>query len=185
MVCKALPEISKIEVLLLNVYVYVFELSGSVVENIPIVVPIVTVSSMVLSDRVKSVGGSFITTSNLSGFYNYMYIATSTFCPDDSANIVIDVSPACDYLGLEENTVDYIQIFPNPTTSSIFISNPVSENQFEITLYDLKGKVLYSQSEVLIDSSTTEIDVQKLEDGIYIIRLSNQSIDKTYRIVKQ
>tara|TARA_R110002072_G_scaffold266303_1_gene425197 strand:- start:46704 stop:50543 length:3840 start_codon:yes stop_codon:yes gene_type:complete len=132
-----------------------------------------------------SVGGSFITTSNLSGFYNYMYIATSTFCPDDSANIVIDVSPACDYLGLEENTVDYIQIFPNPTTSSIFISNPVSENQFEITLYDLKGKVLYSQSEVLIDSSTTEIDVQKLEDGIYIIRLSNQSIDKTYRIVKQ
>ena len=132
-----------------------------------------------------AVGGSFITTSNLSGFYNYTYITTSTSCPDDTANIVIDVSPACDYLGLLEVDADYIEIYPNPTASSIFIRNLISENQFNVTLYDLKGKVLYAESDVLIGSSDVEVNVENLEDGIYILRLSNQVTDRTYRIVKQ
>lgn len=129
------------------------------------------------------VSASSTLTYNLSGLYNYEYIATSDFCPDDTANIVIEILD-CDWAGIEENTLDELSVFPNPALNVINIQSLNAVENYNVTLLDINGKALYNNQNVIIGSSNFEINVSTIKSGVYLLRIGNSQLEKTFRIIK-
>jgi hypothetical protein len=74
---------------------------------------------------------------------------------------------------LDEPTVSKFTTYPNPAEDRITVAlpNKVIETT-PIVLYDINGKVVASQS-LTIGQWKTEIDLQHLNEGVYIIRVLN------------
>jgi hypothetical protein len=126
-----------------------------------------------------------INSGPIPGQFNYDYIAGNGVCPDDSANIIVDVDPTCDYLSLQDLFFNGMDIHPNPTTGMIYISNDGSTELFNIELTDLNGKVIATESGAVNGTETTEVDLSNLETGIYLIHVFNENAEKIFRVVKQ
>ncbi len=121
----------------------------------------------------------------IPGQYNYDYITGNVVCPDDTANVIVDVDPDCDYLNLQELYFEGIDVYPNPKTGMIYISNSGSDEVFNIELTDLNGKVIRALSGAIHGTETTEVSLEQCETGFYLIRIFNDNAEKTFRIVKQ
>jgi len=126
-----------------------------------------------------------ITAKEIPGQYNYDYITGNGVCPDDTANVIVDVDPDCDYLNLQELYFEGMDVYPNPTTGMIYISNSGSDEIFNIELTDLNGKVIRALSGAINGTETTEVSLEQFETGFYLIRIFNANAEKTFRIVKQ
>ncbi|GHC65673.1 T9SS type A sorting domain-containing protein [Ulvibacter litoralis] len=80
-------------------------------------------------------------------------------------------------LSISEFTKDSIQVYPNPTSSVIYIHSkfPIFEN-FQI--YSTTGKLI---QEGTLDNISNKIDISKLIKGIYFLTINNE----TYKIIKE
>ena len=81
-------------------------------------------------------------------------------------------------LSVEENTKDKISIYPNPTTSNLYFKGQIT-NDLNVSVYDVLGKRVIN-STVKLDQV---LDVSKLSNGVYTLKLSDNNI--TYKFVKQ
>jgi hypothetical protein len=126
-----------------------------------------------------------ITASSIGGQFNYDYITGNGVCPDDTANVIVNVDFGCDYLNLQELYFEGMDVYPNPTTGMIYISNDGANEVFNIELTDLNGKVINAIEGAINGTETTEVNLEKLETGFYLIRVFNDNAEKTFRIVKQ
>ncbi|MDP5098806.1 MAG: proprotein convertase P-domain-containing protein [Crocinitomicaceae bacterium] len=125
-----------------------------------------------------------ITTSNFPGSYNYDYIVSNGVCPNDTSNILVTVG-TCDYLDIQELVFGDMNVYPNPTDGLVFISNASSSETFNYELLDVKGQVLSAKMAAINGTTTTEISLEKLEPGVYMIKVYNTEAEKTFRIIKQ
>ena len=69
-----------------------------------------------------------------------------------------------DYQGLEENIVDNVMVYPNPANDFIMIRANDDSPLQRIDIYDITGKLMISSIE-------TEINVSKLESGMYFVNI--------------
>jgi hypothetical protein len=129
-------------------------------------------------------GSSQLMASNIPGQFNYDYIVTNGVCPNDTSNVVVNVSPSCDWLNIEEVEFASMDLFPNPTTGVIYITNEGSTAVFSYELTDLNGKVIASRADAINGTETTEIDLGKLEPGMYLIKVANENVEHTFRVIK-
>jgi hypothetical protein len=128
---------------------------------------------------------SEIITESIPGQYNYLYIAGNGICPNDTATVTVIVDPSCDYLNLQDLTFNGMDIYPNPTTHVFYIANEGSTEVYNYELTDLNGKVITAREAAITGVETTEVNVEKLETGVYLIRIFNENAEKTFRVVKQ
>ena len=78
-------------------------------------------------------------------------------------------------LGLDPNSD--IQVYPNPTSSNIFIKEVGGD--FVISISDLSGKTLF------VKENATELPLVDLEPGTYLLNISvNGDSPKSVRIIK-
>jgi hypothetical protein len=75
-----------------------------------------------------------------------------------------------------------LSIYPNPTKGELIIKTSMIETPFDITILDAQGKIIMSER---CDSDLKEMNISSLEAGIYFVRVNNDSMNKTVRIVKQ
>jgi hypothetical protein len=77
-----------------------------------------------------------------------------------------------------------IKIYPNPTRGIVKISleNFPEPIKGELRIYNLNGTIL---KQLRLDAPLTEIDVNDLPDGIYVIRLLMDGNSLDYKIIKQ
>lgn len=125
-----------------------------------------------------------ITTSNIPGNYNFDYIVSNGVCPNDTSNILVTVG-TCDYLDIQELVFGDMEVYPNPTDGLVFISNAGSSQVFSYELIDVTGKVISAKNAAINGTTTTEISLEKLEPGIYMIKVYNTEAEKTFRVIKQ
>lgn len=125
-----------------------------------------------------------INAGTLPGQFNYKYITSNGICPNDTSAIVLNVSATCDALGLEEFVFEGISIFPNPSNGVFTIANTTSDQYFTYEISDLNGRLVKTAKEVN-GVATTEVDLSKIENGIYMVRIFNAEGEKMERIVKQ
>ena len=125
-----------------------------------------------------------ITTGNIPGSYNYDYIVSNGVCPNDTSNILVTVG-TCDYLDIQELVFGDMNVYPNPTDGLVFISNASSSETFNYELLDVKGQVISAKMAAINGTTTTEISLEKLEPGVYMIKVYNTEAEKTFRIIKQ
>ena len=79
-------------------------------------------------------------------------------------------------MGIEDNILANIYLYPNPTSDLVFIGGVDSE--LNAVVYDLLGK------QVMRKYITKKIDISILEKGVYFVRLSNGINNSVHKIIK-
>jgi hypothetical protein len=130
------------------------------------------------------IANSQVTTGNFPGSYNYDYIVGNGVCPDDTANVVINVG-TCDWLDITEETFAGVEVYPNPTNGVVFVAASINAGNFSYEVTDANGRVIAEAINGVTAAATTSIDLSKVETGVYFIQLSNATAKKVYRIVVQ
>lgn len=80
-------------------------------------------------------------------------------------------------IGLDEE-LSNLNVYPNPSNGIINIE--ISEsNKFTVTINDILGKVI-STDEI---NSTTTLDLQHLDKGVYFVNISNSTVTNTTKVI--
>ncbi|SFT79299.1 Por secretion system C-terminal sorting domain-containing protein [Lishizhenia tianjinensis] len=117
------------------------------------------------------------------GQFNYDYIAGNGVCPDDTALVVVIVDAGCDWLGLSEEMIEGISVYPNPTSGILNITSAGQHDDLAIQMVDVNGRVVYVGSEELASGSNVKIDISNLTTGVYMLNLTNGTSINTYRVI--
>lgn len=82
------------------------------------------------------------------------------------------------YVGLDEELLSGISVYPNPSEGEITITNE-SGTATAVVVYDMIGNVILS-TEV---STSTRIDLSSVAGGVYVVKVSNGSASYTENVV--
>ena len=122
------------------------------------------------------------TGNNTAGQYNYKYIADNNVCPKDTAVVIVTVQ-GCDYLGLDEAAAtEGFSLYPNPTSGMVYIQSGASE-AFSYEVLDVNGRKVNGHNGTIKATAVTEIDLGKVQAGIYMIHVFNGNAGKTFRVI--
>ncbi len=83
-------------------------------------------------------------------------------------------------LGLDNMTLQSLNIYPNPTEGKVHISG--SSGMAEISLFDIYGEKLISKS---IDKTTCDFDLTGYSNGIYMLRIVAKNGTLSKKILKR
>lgn len=83
------------------------------------------------------------------------------------------------WVSINENESNSFELFPNPTTNEIVVSNSTMFKNYK--LYDLLGKTLMSND---ICENNFIIDLKSLPSGIYLLKLTDNNRSLTKKIIK-
>lgn len=100
-------------------------------------------------------------------------VTNATGCSDTSTCVTVND------LGIDGKEFTFINVYPNPTTSSVTIDMNVDNATIE--LVDAQGKII---SVSTINNGGT-IDLTNAERGVYFLRVRSENGETTKRIVKQ
>jgi hypothetical protein len=86
-----------------------------------------------------------------------------------------------DCTGIDENMQQQVRIFPNPTKDVISIEfETATDNTVNVSIFNAQGRTVMEET---ITNGNTALDVSNLQKGIYIVRLSAPSLNKTVKLV--
>ncbi len=80
-------------------------------------------------------------------------------------------------LGINSNQFDKVSIYPNPANSELNVKNAKNA---AIVVYDLLGRVMLSKSNISMEE---KLNVSNLNNGTYLIKISNDSGTKTEKFI--
>jgi hypothetical protein len=123
------------------------------------------------------------TSGNIGGQFNYDYIVTHSYCPSDTANVLVVVDASCDYTASINELNNAWNVYPNPSSDiiQIVLNGELQMNQVQIL--DQNGKVLLARS--VVSNGINELDINSLATGVYTIRLMNETLTLNKRFIKQ
>lgn len=116
---------------------------------------------------------SFTPTTNGS----YAVIITINGCSETSSCELIQT------VGLDENGLSNIKLYPNPTNNDITIDLGKAVGQVSVELLDLNGKILFQESHQnteIIQTSLTNYSI-----GMYYLRISFDIVDEVIKVIKR
>lgn len=113
---------------------------------------------------------------------NYAFSTNATdVVPSTFSGVAINTLGSENYdptLSSNEFTKELISLYPNPTSSKLFLKG-VKENT-QIKIFDITGKLIKKVD--ILANTTKEIDIQELQSGIYFMNFNTFS--KTYKFIK-
>jgi len=80
--------------------------------------------------------------------------------------------------GINENTIDGVSVYPNPSKGVITISND-NNTENAIAIFNVLGKEVYSTT----TSSNTTVDLSTKGAGVYLVKVSNGNGSIVERVV--
>lgn len=98
----------------------------------------------------------------------------------DYGNIIwIDNVQVYEGLGVEDNEVENLSVYPNPTTGMLYVNAPAPVR--EVQIFNLQGQLVRSES-----GDVHEISMFDLSDGLYVVKVfAENGTVTTQKIVKQ
>ena len=100
----------------------------------------------------------------------YYAVATSGSCTSTPFAITVSVT-----LGVKENFINFIQVYPNPTND--FINIKIESELKSIEIYNIQGQKI-------LTSNQKQVNVSHLASGVYLVQVTNQALETaTRRIV--
>ena len=97
----------------------------------------------------------------------------------DPYDSVFEISGDCAPLSINDELLDQVSIYPNPTTDIINVNVPSSVEVSGITIYDILGK----NTGASINNGA--IDISNLTKGIYILSVETTAGTLTQKVVKK
>ena len=89
---------------------------------------------------------------------------------------ITDSGPVCTPASLDDQNQLDISIYPNPTSDIVYVEG--NYTQLKVVIYNVLGK------EILNKSITNSIDISHLDNGVYILQLSDGVKLSTRKIIK-
>ncbi|MGB5419509.1 S8 family serine peptidase [Algibacter sp.] len=86
-------------------------------------------------------------------------------------------------LSVESNTsINDFNLYPNPVKNELFVKLPSENGLASLKLYDILGKEIES---IILSKTHNVLDVQGLPNGMYIVKLKQDRLSKTFKFIKQ
>lgn len=101
-------------------------------------------------------------------------------------NRITDVATVINSCRMENTAASGLHIYPNPADQYCHLEGtlPTSNNQAQVRVFDVTGKVVLNQSISLQNSAfNTEIDTHTLNGGLYIIQIETVDANETSTLV--
>lgn len=120
-------------------------------------------------------GSNYNTSNNSSSSVIYNYTGTNGCTNYDQKCFEVSICTGI-------NATDFlnsISVYPNPFNSSFYIENNYEKDLF-ITITDISGKLFYSEKV----KSSCNITPEQLPSGMYFLKLSSSSEQKTFKLIK-
>lgn len=90
------------------------------------------------------------------------------------------VTENCEVLTTPSNSLEKMEVYLNPTSSTIYLKE-ISSEVASMQIYSVQGKLLKSYENV-----SSEIDISQLKPGIYFLRLvSTEGNSNTLKFIKK
>ena len=116
------------------------------------------------------------TAGYIGGDHSGTYIANATSCRSEVEIIAIDCQNSIDEL-----TANTMKVYPNPATESIMVELDEQIGNYELLIYDLSGRIVYSKkSNALVQT----VDVKKFQSGYYVIKVRTSIFETTRSFIK-
>ncbi len=126
--------------------------------------------------------GVFETYGVQYGAYNFYYIVQGNgSCDDDTSVVTIHLTDDC--LGLDNNVTSTLEVYPNPVSDVLTISNVNIEGNALISVYDAQGKVVFRND--VTNNNNYTIDMSALEAGVYMVEVTSETTSEKVRVIKQ
>jgi hypothetical protein len=117
---------------------------------------------------------------------NYLAAPNGTIDIHNNApgcNSQAEVEDACGIIGMEEIPINNgFTIYPNPSTSQITIETSAAHIPVQLTILNLSGQQLMQRR---VTEPRMVIDISQLPGGVYIVRITNDRMVETTRLIKQ
>jgi len=127
-----------------------------------------------------------VTLSSIAGDYEFRNIIyTSNNCPADTATYTIIVDGSCDYLSVNTESMIDVSVYPNPASSILTIQNSSNTTSLKVEMLDMNGRIILVENEIFKNSSNANLVIDHLNKGIYTLRISDETSQKLFKIVKQ
>ena len=105
---------------------------------------------------------------------SYAVVITDGICSDTSACATI-VGVGVEALGSES-----VYIYPNPNNGSFYVStNGITD--FSLSLYSIDGRAVMKG--IGIKKENQLINLEKIESGVYIAKITNRKFSKTVQLI--
>lgn len=129
------------------------------------------------------VNGIFQSEMFAAGTYSFTYtVSSSGACPDATATVTITLDD-CVGLGITVETENALSAYPNPVVDVLVLSN-MNGTTGVIEVLDIQGKIV-SSVQVSNVNGNYELNMNGLESGVYIVRLTTEDKVQEVRVVKQ
>ncbi|WP_417195705.1 peptidoglycan DD-metalloendopeptidase family protein [Bizionia sp.] len=138
-------------------------------------------------DNSSFYSSSFNTTTTSSSWYYYWYFNSFDAIGDWKWQVTYEGQTVTHLftiqtLGIDENELQTVAVYPNPTTSNIYIS---SGNQIitKVKIVDIHGKIIKTITNN-VDGITT-VNLEDISNGLYFLSLeSTTNQKKTIKVIK-
>ena len=111
-------------------------------------------------------------------FITYTVIDSLGCVGSDSSAIFVD--GCASVIGMDD--ISTINVYPNPTSGEVTISNENSGEAFDYTITTLDGKVIRETTHAA--SATVTVDLKQEAKGIYLVRISQGGKEQVVRLIK-
>lgn len=78
-----------------------------------------------------------------------------------------------------------VSLYPNPAASELFVDTKGFSGKTELTLLDISGKVVLSQSWEAEGDAVRNLNLQSLSSGLYLYRIINGAHNVSGKLVKE
>lgn len=126
---------------------------------------------------------SQVITGTFPGEFNYDYITGNGVCPNDTSGVVVTVTN-CNWLSVEENALEEVTLYPNPSTGLIYIESASNAPVFDLVITDINGRVVETANKTIANGVNT-VNLSQVQNGVYFFKLSSGDAEKVYRVVIQ
>lgn len=132
-----------------------------------------------------SAGPISITNNNINNldYYYFFYDWKIEAIKSSRKEVVVTVD---DTLGIEENTLEEVSIFPNPFSNSITIKLPHQSinSSINIELYDISGRSILNMPNVNFNNGQFKLEnTQNISKGSYFLKITDN--ESSNSIIKQ
>ena len=115
------------------------------------------------------------------GFY------VGTFASNANNDWFIDnfrINDTIYYWGVDEiNQVNNFIVFPNPNTGIFTVLNEGAENQTNIKVMDVQGRVVYNEAFLFNSNERKVIDINSFNSGVQVLLIESEGKLEQHRII--
>ncbi|MDZ7848377.1 MAG: T9SS type A sorting domain-containing protein [Owenweeksia sp.] len=133
-------------------------------------------------DGVAISGATLQSFSYTTGGNYQVMVGNTASCQNHSKGFVVGSGNGG--IGLEENLLSNLSIYPNPTHGKLIIDlNNTTREEIEVSLFNLTGKRIMQVNNLTEASGKLQLNLEDLPKAAYVLRISSGSAIEVRQIV--